>query len=265
MASKEFMLCGLGDPNYLSQYTNHIAEIKEDGRRIFIKKSKGIVTLIGREPIRSKQYPEIVKDTYNLEGDFILDCELIVRDSSGKSDFGLLMSLDRTRDSFKLKLLQRKYKVVARVFDIISINGQDIQKEPLLVRKERLKRINLQGSLEMVESFKDIQKLYNITLGAKEEGIVIKYNQGLYNPGKRDWVKIKRVLQSDIIFNSYEENNKGITVTNQSGFRCLVAGQNATEVKRLIDTQGVVSIEVNHLGDPGVSGKLRQITFSKVK
>lgn len=263
--NKDFMLCATGDKVRLQSYDdgNYIAEIKEDGRRAFIQKKNGIVSLIGRDPISSAQYPEIVRDASKLKDDFILDCEIIVRNF--KSDFGLLLSRDRTRDKFKLGIMIKKYPAVARVFDIIELNGVDLRGKDLMSRKTLLNGLGLTGSLELVGYTEEVSGLFRDALASKEEGIVIKAKKGTYLPNKREWVKVKRVLQSDIQFNGYEVNPAGITVTdNRFGFRCLVAGQSATEVKRLIDTQGFALLEVNHLGDPGEDGMLRQITFSKI-
>ena len=177
--NKDFMLCATGDKVRLQSYDdgNYIAEIKDDGRRAFIKKRAGVVSLIGRDPIGSAQYPELIRDASKLKDDFILDCEIIVRNGT-KSDFGLLLSRDRTRDKFKLGIMIRKYPAVARVFDLIELNGVDLKGKDLMARKTLLNELGLTGSLELVGYTEDVSELCRRALESEEEGIVMKAKKG---------------------------------------------------------------------------------------
>jgi len=58
-------------------------------------------------------------------------------------------------------------------------------------------------------------------------------------------------------------NNAGITVENNDGIRCLVAGRNAPEVKAMIDKVGTATLTINHLGQTK-TGKFRQPTYNKI-
>jgi len=262
---KEIMLCESDSATNIDKYKEWWGELKYDGRRVLIEKVGGDIKFLGRHSVSVSQYPEIYKSIKEQENDFIIDTEFIVKDKEGKSDFGLMMSRDRTKDKFKIELMTKLYPATAIVFDILECDKIDLRDRSLEQRKEiLLETISPSKSVEIIEISKNPKELLENALENKEEGIVVKKLGSVYEEKRSsNWIKIKRIKQSDVFFNNYEVSNKGITLMNDLGIRCAVNGEQHKEVKRIIDEKGGIVVEINHLGDK--KEKYRQPTFSKIK
>lgn len=115
-------------------------DIFDDERWIYEKKLDGYraiaytgseVKLISRNRIDfSHKYGEVINALKQIETDAVIDGELVVEDSSGKSDFQGLQNY-----ASKTKLSTLKYYV----FDLLALNGHDLRKLELIKRKELLK------------------------------------------------------------------------------------------------------------------------------
>jgi hypothetical protein len=82
------------------------------------------------------------------------------------------------------------------LFYLISLNGEDLRKLPLLARKEKLKRILPSRSphvLYVDHSRGNGSALYRLACQLDLEGIVAKRADSRYedNPNARNWIKIK--------------------------------------------------------------------------
>lgn len=101
-----------------------------------------------------------------------------------------------------------------RVFDILrDEKGNWLMNEPWRVRREILERIG--AKLETLTPYIQINKVVrrnkqqflNDILNAGGEGIVLKYVDGIYQPGKRpmwNWMKVKTELDDDVVIMGFE-------------------------------------------------------------
>ena len=110
----------------------------------------------------------------------ILDGELVVVDHLGRSVFADMM--------------QRHHPARYFAFDLLSVNGEDLTKLPLLTRKEKLKRILPSRSphvLYVDHSRGNGTALYRLACQLDLEGIVAKRPDSRYedNPNVRNWIK----------------------------------------------------------------------------
>ena len=143
----------------------------------------------------------------------LIDGEVVALDAKGKSDFATLQ-----------KALSTGHDLVYFVFDLLSENGKDLTKLPLVERKERLKALlgktngsslvlysdHVRGSGE--ELFKEICK-------KGFEGIVSKRADSRYRPGRsRDWLKVKCSLRQEFVIGGWQESER------RHGFRSLLLG-----------------------------------------
>ena len=166
-----------------------IFEIKYDGYRILAFCESGKTKLKTRNnKDYSSKFPEIVQSLNDLTSKraCVLDGEVVVFDPKGRSDFGALQNVLR-RDNTKL--------AVFVVFDILSLDGEDLREQPLLKRKDILKRVvnervgNIILSQYIYENGKDFFKL-----ASKNglEGIMAKKTTSKYSGTRNeDWLKIK--------------------------------------------------------------------------
>jgi bifunctional non-homologous end joining protein LigD len=166
-----------------------IYEIKHDGFRALAVIEHGQCRFFSRKKHRLTGYQDLraglVKEV-NAET-AILDGELVVVDHLGRSVFADMM--------------QRRHLARYFAFDLLSLNGEDLTKLPLLTRKEKLKRILPSRSphvLYVDHSRGNGTALYRLACQLDLEGIVAKRADSTYedNPNAQNWIKIKNPAYS---------------------------------------------------------------------
>jgi bifunctional non-homologous end joining protein LigD len=164
-------------------------EKKYDGFRIIAVKNGEKMFLYSRTgKSMNKLFPSVVKELKKLDRDVWLDGEVVVEDAHGKARFQLLAS----GEPIPANLHLRYY-----IFDILSLDDNDLTQYPLFERKELLKLLfkALKSSvLVHVDAIKGAAS--TICKKAEKEGwegLIAKDNDGRYFPGKRSsqWLKVK--------------------------------------------------------------------------
>lgn len=176
-----------------------IFENKFDGYRALAQIKNNKVNLISRNGISfNSKYKEIVNTLEKVNDDMILDGEIVVEDSKGKSHFQWLQHFDEDPKNGNLKFY---------VFDILYFKGYDLRNLELLQRKKILEAIlpklkNIIFSSHTIgqgmETFKAIEKLGG-------EGIIAKKASSKYQEDKRskDWLKIKTSKQQEMVIGGF--------------------------------------------------------------
>ncbi len=175
-----------------------IYEKKFDGFRILAEKNGEKTNLYSRNGnLLNKQYPSIVKALAEIDKDFVLDGELVIENKQNQSQFQLLKSGEPIAAGLSLNYY---------VFDMLSLDGNDLRDFELENRKELLrlflekvkaKQIHFVPSLDL--------QVDNMLVHAEEnkwEGVIAKDKTSTYLSGKRSssWLKIKlRNTQEAII------------------------------------------------------------------
>jgi bifunctional non-homologous end joining protein LigD len=159
-------------------------EIKHDGFRMFVRRDGAGTRLITRNGHDfTSRFPLVVLAAYLLPiKSFVIDGEVVVCRDDGVSCFESL----RSRRHDKAAILY--------AFDIIELAGQDLRREPLIRRKERLARalrkapIGLQLS-EHMEG--DAAVIFTHACRMGLEGIVSKRRDSRYRSSRSpDWIKL---------------------------------------------------------------------------
>lgn len=130
-------------------------------------------------------------------GRMVVDGEMCILDSQGRSDFDALHDRARRR-----KLSPDDRLVTFCVFDLLVHDERSVMMLPLIERKEMLSKL-LMPSLPNVlyarhitadEVENPVSWLYSHALELKLEGVVGKLATSSYQPGERstDWFKLKR-------------------------------------------------------------------------
>jgi|SRR5688572_4439166 len=162
-----------------------IYEIKHVGFRALAVIEHGQCRLFSRKKHRRTGYQDLrealVKEV-NAE-----TAEVAVVDHLGRSVFADMM--------------QRRHLARYFAFDLLSLNGEDLTKLPLLTRMEKLKRILPSRSphvLYVDHSHGNGSALYRLACQLDLEGIVAKRADSKYedNPNVRSWIKIKNPAYS---------------------------------------------------------------------
>lgn len=176
-------------------------EYKLDGSRLQIHKWGTQVKLFSRRGIeKSQTLPEIVKiaNTFNAQS-CIIDGEVIAVDDFGKPlPFQSLLKRTVPQKLEPKELAERvkEIKVTFKAFDILYLDGQELIKNPLLIRRQYL--LEVVPSKYIVEGMDcqneiDLMRFYEDALKKRFEGIVVKNLNASYEIGKRTytWLKLK--------------------------------------------------------------------------
>ncbi len=175
---------------------NWLFEIKWDGYRTLAFIEQGKVSLKSRSnKLLNKKFPSVVKELEKLRGDLILDGEVVVLDSEGKSHFQLLQNYE-------------KGALYYYVFDLLYKEGEDLRELPLLERKELLKDLLKEVRLPHIcysdHLVKNGELLFKEASKKHLEGIMGKKMASPYQPRRSsDWVKIKTVLRQEAVIGGF--------------------------------------------------------------
>ena len=272
----DFQLCGskteeevIGLPD-----TKYLGNIKHDGTRVIAVIKNGQVALLNRRGYNPyKEFAEVVEDLKQMP-DAILDAEVI----DFSDTFNILQRRSGTRIPAKQDILRKQIPVKMMVFDILQLDGQTLTglmlKDRITIMEKLFKDFNdkfvpspafhqdyKKPFIEMSE-YKPIKEMLAQAHLDDSEGIIVKDITAPYLNGKRtdNWSKVKFWLEGSIKACKYEINPKGITVEDDLGNRCLVAGSQSNQVKQLIDTNGEVEILTQYL-ERTADGRYRFISY----
>jgi len=160
-------------------------EIKHDGFRIIARKDGERVRLYSRPGNDfSRRFPLIVETLARLRSrSCIIDGEAVACDDNGVASFDLVRHR-RANESIFLY-----------AFDLIELNGDDLRRDPLEVRKATLRSMLAKAGLglrfnEHMEGDGPTVFAHACKLGL--EGIVSKRKDSAYRSGRSpDWLKMK--------------------------------------------------------------------------
>ncbi|GMS84604.1 hypothetical protein PENTCL1PPCAC_6779, partial [Pristionchus entomophagus] len=177
-----------------------ITEIKYDGERVQVHKNGDSFNFYSRslKPVQEykmEQLHTVIPVAFPGGDKLILDSEvLLVDNATGKPlPFGTLGK--HKKEQFK------DASVCLFVFDILLYNDDSLLDKPLFERKKLLKKhmteVNNRVHFSQYEEVKhgDNKHLSRMIFSAIDdglEGLVIKDSKGIYEPGKRHWLKVKK-------------------------------------------------------------------------
>ncbi|MGO4912878.1 DNA ligase D [Leeuwenhoekiella sp. W20_SRS_FM14] len=176
-----------------------IYEIKWDGYRLVSYVNEGNVILQSRNgQSYNEKFSLIAEELHALPQNVILDGELVILEENGLPNFQKLQNYERG----KTKGVLRYY-----VFDIVYLDGYDMQQLPLIDRKSFLPEL-LQG-LDHCVYCDHIEGMgtmfYNKAIASGVEGVIAKKKDSNYYPGLRfeHWLKIKNIESDEFLICGY--------------------------------------------------------------
>lgn len=172
-----------------------LIEYKWDGIRAqIIKRNEEVFIWSRGEELITDQFPEIQSAAQRIQGDFVLDGELLVGDFQQVRDFSDLQKrLNRKNIS---RTLMEQYPVFCFVYDILEKNGEDLRSQPLHNRRTILKNfMEYQGESRLAlseviyaESWLHLDKIRNKSREINAEGVMIKSLSAPYESGRKKGV-----------------------------------------------------------------------------
>ena len=188
---------------------------------MFLHKTKGISKIVSRNgKTITHRYPEIIEAVksssaiiINCKESIILDGEIVVLNKEGRPDFQShqrRMNVDSIKDVEKLS---HKMPATYYLFDILYIDGRNLQSLSFLERRKNLSDVIVQtmknnnNNRIRISDFVDergidiFQRIKSMDL----EGIIAKNKYSKYIQGARstNWLKIKNIKSQDCVVIGY--------------------------------------------------------------
>lgn len=193
-----------------------IYELKLDGYRAIAELRKDEVLLYSRNGLSFlEKFPLIVTALKKIKRQVVLDGEIVLTDENLKPDFQKLQHYQENTHLF----------LMYYVFDVLSVEGEDVQEMPLLERKKLLKKIVGKNNpvirfCDHIEGMGEI--FYKKVVSEGMEGIIAKRKDSIYMQGLRsaDWLKIKNVQTHEAIICGYTAGRG-----SRKHFGALILGQ----------------------------------------
>src|SRR6266481_3133028 len=170
-------------------------EIKLDGYRALAFKNGKDARLISRNN-KPLNYPQLVDALKSLPADqVILDGEIVALDEKGRSSFQLLQVF---------KSSEQRVPLVYYAFDLLFLDGKDLRKEPLSVRRKLLGEVlkKAPANIRLSEGLQGSKEdLLRVAQEFGLEGLVAKRKNSLYESGRRSgaWVKLKLTKAQELV------------------------------------------------------------------
>src|SRR6202521_461712 len=113
-----------------------VFENKFDGFRALARKSGDKAELISRRGrLLARAFPEVIQAIAMLPHDAVLDAELVVSDERGHPAWDRLRRRSVMSRALRIDDVARLQPALLCVFDLLSIDGEDLRPLPLLERK----------------------------------------------------------------------------------------------------------------------------------
>ena len=176
------------------------AEYKWDGiRGQLIKRNEEIFIWSRGEELVTPQFPELVSALEILEGNFVIDGEILAVINDEVLNFNELQKR-LNRKTITPKML-REIPVKVFVYDILEFNNEDLREKPLSERRKILENLIEKHPVENIKisqiiTFEKWEELIEIRENSREnnsEGLMLKQKNSHYHSGRKkgDWWKWK--------------------------------------------------------------------------
>jgi DNA ligase D-like protein (predicted ligase) len=186
-------------------------EIKFDGSRCIAVKRGREVTLFSRHrKILNKRFPGIVDAFASLDGNFVLDGELVALDSKGRPSFQILQNN-----------LSRTLPVYFYCFDLLNRDGETLVSSPIEQRRDLLHSMfaTPEDPLRLSPLFHaQAEQILEAVRKLGLEGVVGKRIGSVYEPGERSgaWIKHRTNMEQEFVIGGY--------IPGARGFDALLVG-----------------------------------------
>lgn len=184
-------------------------EPKWDGFRCLAFRAGRDIELHGRSKVLTRFFPEMVEKLQALPaGAFALDGELTVPVGDQLSFDALQQRLHPAASRIKKLAAETPANLI--LFDCLqSLEGDSLLDAPMLVRRAELERWfahfgDIPGlHLSPATHSRDEAELWLAQAGGAIDGVVAKHLDGVYVPGERTMIKVKRLRTADVVVGGF--------------------------------------------------------------
>ncbi len=213
--SIEPMLATLTDVLHFGDETGWAFEMKWDGVRTLASLAGGRVRLLSRRGRDdTAAYADVAAALSKVEVDTAtLDGEIVVVDTGGRPNFGLLQNRINVTKPADIQRLTAAYPAQLMVFDILELNGRSLLTEPYERRRQVLEGLDLGAAASRVHVPPivdgDLAAAMEVSGDLRLEGVVAKRVGSTYQPGGRsgNWLKIKVRQEQEVVIGGWRPGN----------------------------------------------------------
>ena len=175
-------------------------EYKWDGiRGQFIKRNDEVFIWSRGEELVNAQFPELVAAFEKMEGNFVLDGEILAVADNEVLNFNELQKrLNRKTISAKM---MKEIPINTFVYDILEYESEDLREKPLVERRLLLEKLIESSELENIKiseviiakSWEELADVREKSRENNSEGLMLKQKNSHYQSGRKkgDWWKWK--------------------------------------------------------------------------
>lgn len=181
-----------------------VYELKMDGYRAVAYKSGGTVHLRSRnENDFTRRYPRIPRGLADLPDETVIDGEVVALDATGRPSFNALQNA-----------VSSDVTIAYYVFDVMMLEGRDLTRETLDVRRKLLEQKVVPKLAEPVRYLGELRApLRDLIHSVKQqsfEGLVAKRRESCYEPGLRSgaWMKMRVNQGQEFVIGGYTLGTK---------------------------------------------------------
>jgi bifunctional non-homologous end joining protein LigD len=180
-----------------------IYEIKWDGyRALGLKHGEDVRLLSLKEKNLTSDFPDVAQAMRNIAADTaLLDGEIVAVDAQGRPSFQVLQNR---------KSLGGGWSVVYYAFDLLNLEGDDLQQLPLHERKAKLKKLIGKTDSTILRYSAELSgtpaAILRTVAAAGLEGVVAKKRDSVYRAGTRvtTWLKLKLNKAQEFVIGGYK-------------------------------------------------------------
>ncbi len=203
------MLATPGAEGELGDTTQWAFEMKWDGIRAIAEVRDGEVRLASRNGIDiTAGYPELADLADAVDGDAILDGEIVALNKAGRPDFGLLQKRMGLTRKAEVERLVGSTPVHFMVFDILDAGGTSLVKRQFTQRRELLESVvKSTGAVQVPPVFEgEVSAAMSTSRQLGLEGVMAKRRTSTYLPGRRSgsWLKVKHHLTQEVVIGAWK-------------------------------------------------------------
>ena len=187
-------------PEELGEVEEWQVEYKWDGiRGQFIKRNNEVFIWSRGEELVNAQFPELVAAFEKMEGNFVLDGEILAVADNEVLNFNELQKrLNRKTISAKM---MKEIPINTFVYDILEYESEDLREKPLVERRLLLEKLIESSELENIKiseviiakSWEELAEVREKSRENNSEGLMLKQKNSHYHSGRKkgDWWKWK--------------------------------------------------------------------------
>jgi len=195
--------------------------------------------------IYTVRLPEIVKALQPIRRQWTIDGEVVfINPKTGHEEFTPCQR--RCATHYPDPYLREQFPVKMKAFDVLEVNGFNVEKAPYFKRKKYLWELlaGVDETVEYVQFEEDLAKAWNEAIQQDREGLIIKQYQSPYEHDRSyNWLKVKnwRFEACDVIgftagINSRSSFFGSLVLEKDGKFRgCAGSGFNDWELRKFKD------------------------------